>query len=207
VYPATVSTPVVSTKRRRTNTTARLLDAAFEVFAERGYQAASIDLICHRAGFTRGAFYSNYESKDELFLALFDRHASQKVAEVHALTDGVEPEVAIANLMAYFTDATEADRDWYLISTEFTLHAIRNRTAAHVLARHDREFREQLIPLISAVFASAGREPRLDPDQIARTIVAISEGAAAQSYVEPDELPRGTLEKALYPLLFEAIAS
>jgi AcrR family transcriptional regulator len=188
VYPATVSEPIVSTKRRRTNTTARLLDAAFEVFAERGYQSASIDLICHRAGFTRGAFYSNYESKDELFLALFDRHAQQKVEEIRELTTGVEPEIAVANLMAYFTEPTDADRDWYLISTEFTLHAIRNRTAAHVLARH-------------------GRAPRLPADQIARTIVAISEGAAAQSYVEPDELPRGTLEAALYPLLFEAIAS
>jgi AcrR family transcriptional regulator len=207
VYPATVSEPIVSTKRRRTNTTARLLDAAFEVFAERGYQSASIDLICHRAGFTRGAFYSNYESKDELFLALFDRHAQQKVEEIRELTAGVEPEVAVANLMAYFTEPTDADRDWYLISTEFTLHAIRNRTAAHVLARHDRALREELVPLINQVFAAAGRTPRLPADQIARTIVAISEGAAAQSYVEPDELPRGTLEAALYPLLFEAIAS
>jgi AcrR family transcriptional regulator len=206
VPPATDSALPLVTKRRRTDTTARLLDAAFEAFAECGFQGTSIDLICHRAGFTRGAFYSNYQTKDELFLALFDRHASEKVEEIREITSGVAPEIAVANLMAYFNAATKADRDWYLISMEFTLYAIRHPEAAHLLARHDRELREALVPLIENVYAAAGASTRIPADQIARTIVAFSEGAAAQSYVEPDELPRGALEQAVYPLLFKAIA-
>ncbi|NUR95181.1 MAG: helix-turn-helix transcriptional regulator, partial [Kribbellaceae bacterium] len=58
-------------KRRRSNTRARLLEGALEVFAERGFHGASVEDICERAGFTRGAFYSNFGSKDELVLALF----------------------------------------------------------------------------------------------------------------------------------------
>ena len=56
--------------RSRENTRARLLDAAAQVFAEVGLDGASVEAVCDRAGFTRGAFYSNFESKDELFLML-----------------------------------------------------------------------------------------------------------------------------------------
>ena len=68
--------------RRREQTRARLLDAAHEVFAEVGMDAASVEMICERAGFTRGAFYSNFESKNELFLALITQLAEEKLDEV-----------------------------------------------------------------------------------------------------------------------------
>jgi AcrR family transcriptional regulator len=202
-----LSAPNVSTKRRRPNTTARLLDAAFAVFAERGFQSASIEQVCEAAGFTRGAFYSNYKSKDELFIALFDRNAGRILERVRELIGDQEAEAAVASLIKFFTEPSPDDRDWYLISMDFTLHAIRNPEAAKVLAQHDRALRQEMIPLIVEVFAKAGRKPRIDPDRIARTIVALTEGAAAQSYVEPDALPPGTLEKELFPIIFEAIAS
>ncbi|PJI52936.1 hypothetical protein CTI14_35415, partial [Methylobacterium radiotolerans] len=56
--------------RSRENTKARLLEAAAQVFAEAGLDGASVEAVCERAGFTRGAFYSNFDSKDELFLTL-----------------------------------------------------------------------------------------------------------------------------------------
>ena len=68
--------------RRRENTRARLMDAAAEVFAEVGMDAASVEAVCERAGFTRGAFYSNFASKDELFLALCERSAATTIAAV-----------------------------------------------------------------------------------------------------------------------------
>ena len=68
--------------RSRENTRARLLQAAHEVFAEVGLDAASVETICERAGFTRGAFYSNFESKDELFLALITQLSEDKLDEV-----------------------------------------------------------------------------------------------------------------------------
>ena len=74
----------VVTSRRRDLTRQRLLDAAAEVFAEVGLDAASVEAICERAGFTRGAFYSNFDSKDELFLELAGRVAGERVAAVRA---------------------------------------------------------------------------------------------------------------------------
>lgn len=68
--------------RSRENTRARLLGAAYEVFSEVGMDGASVEMICERAGFSRGAFYSNFESKDELFLALITDMADQKLEQV-----------------------------------------------------------------------------------------------------------------------------
>ena len=64
-------------KRSRPATRERLLDAASEVFGERGFAAATVEEVCERAGFTRGAFYSNFATKEELLLALLDREEAQ----------------------------------------------------------------------------------------------------------------------------------
>src|SRR5688500_11418623 len=75
---------LAATTRRREATRQKLLDAAAEVFAEVGLDAASVEAVCERAGFTRGAFYSNFESKDELFLELSARVAGERVDAVKA---------------------------------------------------------------------------------------------------------------------------
>ena len=82
--------------RSRENTRARLLDAAAQVFAEVGLDGASVEAVCERAGFTRGAFYSNFESKDELFLMLAGRVADQRVSAVRARVEEMAAAGAIA---------------------------------------------------------------------------------------------------------------
>ncbi len=77
-------TDVVTTTRRREATRQKLLDAAAQVFAEVGLDAASVEAICERAGFTRGAFYSNFETKDELFLELAGNVARERVEAVRS---------------------------------------------------------------------------------------------------------------------------
>ncbi|WP_279579783.1 TetR/AcrR family transcriptional regulator [Fodinicola feengrottensis] len=65
--------------RRRPRTVARLLDAALELFAEQGFGSTTIGQVCERAGYTRGAFYSNFATMDDLFYALFDAHSEDEV--------------------------------------------------------------------------------------------------------------------------------
>jgi AcrR family transcriptional regulator len=77
----------VRVTKRRAQTRARLLDAAFRVFAAKGFGAARIDDVCAAAGYTRGAFYSNFATLDELFFALYDERAAIIAAQVaEALT-------------------------------------------------------------------------------------------------------------------------
>jgi len=91
-------------KRRRSNTRARLLEGALEVFAERGFHGASVEDICERAGFTRGAFYSNFSDRSELVLAMIQQSiqlqfaaAQQAIATMKAAGDrGTDELVSIA---------------------------------------------------------------------------------------------------------------
>ncbi|MFJ9713233.1 TetR/AcrR family transcriptional regulator [Streptomyces sp. NPDC101234] len=192
--------------RRRPQTRARLLEAAMDAFAEAGFGATSIDEICRRAGYTTGAYYSNFSSKDELFFALFDEHAARAlerlVSKVADLTAGDPTPEQIAGVLA---DLSPEERRWYVVSTEFTLYALRNPEAAQVLADHDAKARAELVRILTAYFTCRGREPAVDLDQLARLIIAIREGALLQSLVEPDALPTGTLEAAFLPALLRSV--
>jgi AcrR family transcriptional regulator len=83
--------------RRRENTRARLLEAAREVFAEKGVKRVTVDELVGAAGFTRGAFYSNFSSIEEVFFAVFEDQADQMLAAVRAAIESVpEGEFSLA---------------------------------------------------------------------------------------------------------------
>ena len=86
VYRVLMTHPNQTTvTRRREATRERLLTAAMEVFAEKGFHGASVEQICERAGFTRGAFYSNFAAVDDLVIELYERHARRLATRVQAL--------------------------------------------------------------------------------------------------------------------------
>ncbi|MGW7431716.1 TetR/AcrR family transcriptional regulator [Streptomyces sp. NPDC054861] len=191
--------------KRRPRTRAALLKAALETFAEHGFHAASIEQICERAGYTRGAYYSNFASKEELFLALFDEHSERIVRRLAEAVDSLTAEEYTLERLADLASRVDPDeRDWYLVTTEFTLHAIRDRQAAWVLARHDARLRAEIARGLRIVLHRAGRELTVDADRFARVLIALREGGLAQSYVEPDELPPGSLERDFLARLLEA---
>lgn len=193
------------TTKRRPETQSRLLEAAREVFADVGFFGASIGDICKRAGYTTGAFYSNYASKDELFLAVFDanaRRVTQRMARMIAKVAAADLTVERAG--AILADVEEEDRTWFLISTEFTLYAVRHPEAARRLAEHEANLRVLLIELFSDIFARLGRSATVDIEEFVRLIVAVREGGLAQSYVEPRQLRPGHLDRTFFPLLLRA---
>ncbi|MFC1417630.1 TetR/AcrR family transcriptional regulator [Streptacidiphilus cavernicola] len=184
------------TTKRRPRTRAALLTAALAAFAEHGFQATTIEQVCARAGYTRGAFYSNFTSKDELFLELFDQHSAQTVLRLSAAMDSIPTEdLTLDRLAERVCEIEPAERDWYLVSTEFTLHAIRDRETARILAQHDARLRAELARGITEHLRRAGLALTVDPDELARLLIAIREGGLAQSYVEPEQLPPGLLER------------
>jgi AcrR family transcriptional regulator len=192
--------------KRRPQTTAALLEAARDVFAERGFHGASIGEICERAGLTTGAFYSNYTSKDALFLALFNRHSRRLVQRFgEMVTDALETEDPVSALIGLLAELHDYDPGWYLISTEYTLYAIRNPDAAKVLAEYDKQLRDELTELLRLLLKKSGRKTEVNLDMLARLVVAIHEGGLAQSLVEPDALPSGELERTYLPTVLHAV--
>lgn len=190
--------------KRRPQTRARLLEAAFTVFAERGFQSTSIEDICTQAGFTRGAFYSNFASKDELFLALFDLQG-QRVLDRLRRIDPPSGDGAFTRVVEAAVETSADERRWHLVSAEFNLYAIRHPDAARALAAHEARVREALAGLLGELFAAVGVTATVSLDELARLVIAVIDGARAQSYVEPDVLPAGRLERLFLPLIMSAV--
>ncbi|MFG3281064.1 TetR/AcrR family transcriptional regulator [Streptomyces sp. NPDC048111] len=194
------------TTKRRPQTLARLLEAALDVFAESGFGAARIEDVCRRAGYTRGAFYSNFSSKEELFFALFDAHAARELERIAGLAARTEDhDLSVARIAALLAHVEPDERTWFLVTTEFTLYAIRNPRAAARLADHDARLREEAAALLGALLTRAGLRPRVELTELVRVVVALREGALGQSYVEPDVLAPGALAERFLPFLVEGV--
>ncbi len=170
------------TKRRPVTVTA-LLDAAMELFAEQGYGATSIPDICARAGLTKGAFYSNFTNKDALFLALLDRSWERR-AEWIRRAMSASGELAGAPETRTRVPDVVVDRQWTLVSVEFSLHAIRRPDVAQLLVEHELGVRSELAVLVTEALEGAGRIPTLPVDELARMIVAVSEGSDIQALTD-----------------------
>jgi AcrR family transcriptional regulator len=168
-------------KRRRGETVERLLDAALETFAEIGFAAASVEDICRRGGFTRGAFYSSFRTKDELFAALFARETARNLTRAEDQLTGIEAEAdpvtaAVDRCLSTF----RADRTWVLVHTEYRLHAARHPEAAAALRRHTADLVGRLTALIEQSAARTGLRLAVPAGQLARILLALHDGAVVQ---------------------------
>ncbi|MFE7846272.1 TetR/AcrR family transcriptional regulator [Microbacterium sp. NPDC057407] len=197
-------TDVAATSRRREATRQKLLDAAAQVFAEVGLDAASVEAICERAGFTRGAFYSNFETKDELFLELAANVARDRVAVVRERVGSLERDgacVAPANvfeIVQQVLDLSADDRLGVLLMAEIRIHALRNPELATAYLAQDDEMRRSVAQIIDDIGRSQVLRFRLPAEEAARVMLTVWEGAAVRSAmagVDHAEMRRRTNEE------------
>ncbi|WP_091230546.1 TetR/AcrR family transcriptional regulator [Microbacterium sp. 3J1] len=173
------TTPVT---RSRENTRARLLDAAAQVFAEVGLDGASVEAVCDRAGFTRGAFYSNFESKDELFLMLAGSVAEQRVnavrsrvAEIAAdggLSAGCDPIELVQDIM----DAGGDDRLGVMLMSEIRIRALRDEQFGAAYLAQEREMVTSIATIITDIVSVSAFDLRVPAEAAARMLMIIWEG-------------------------------
>ena len=192
----------VVTSRRRDLTRQRLLDAAAEVFAEVGLDAASVEAICERAGFTRGAFYSNFDSKDELFLELARRVASERVAAVRTRvaeleTDGdldSSPTDASA-MIQQVLDISADDRLGILLMSEIRIRALRDPQLAAAYLAQESEMIASVAQIIEDIVRVRALRLRVSAVEAARLMITVWEGTsvrAAMAGVDYAEMCRRT---------------
>jgi AcrR family transcriptional regulator len=213
VATSTPERPVVATTGtpRRGRTRERLLDAAYEVFAEQGVHAASVEQVCERAGFTRGAFYSNFTSKEELFFALMEREHGLRLTSLDERVDTLLPtldlsgeldEHVIGDLVLEFLVGPFDNRTWTLVSSEFLLLAMRDPAVAADYLAYQERFESALVPIVQRAIDSAGREFVLDARAAVRLLCAVqvdAEQSAVLGGTTADErdVPRLALARAL----------
>jgi AcrR family transcriptional regulator len=196
-------------RRRRAETVERLLDAALETFAEIGFAAASVEDICRRGGFTRGAFYSSFRTKDELFAALFARETARNLTRAEDQLTGIEAEAdpvtaAVDRCLSTF----RADRTWVLVHTEYRLHAARHPEAAAALRRHTADLVGRLTALIEQSAARTGLRLAVPAGQLARILLALHDGAVVQQVSDGGDPETGPdLERTALLLLLRTAIS
>ncbi|WP_280253777.1 TetR/AcrR family transcriptional regulator [Nocardia abscessus] len=136
--------------RRRAETRNRLLKAAYEAFAEEGFGRATVERVCERAGFTRGAFYSNFSSLDELFLAMWEQRKTAMLTEASAILDEIAAGGAddVRTAVERLERAVPVDEGWYRITAEFTAHALRTPALRRVMAAREEAIVAALMPTI-----------------------------------------------------------
>jgi AcrR family transcriptional regulator len=184
-------------RRRREETVERLLDAALDTFAEVGFAAASVEDICSRGGFTRGAFYSSFRTKDELFAALFARETATNLARAEEQLTGIEDEAdpvgaAVERCLSTF----RADRTWVLVHTEYALYATRHPEAAAALRRHAEELHRRLTALIEAAAARTGIRLTIPPNRLARIVLALHDGVVIREVLGGPTAPGSAGDRA-----------
>lgn len=189
----------VRVTKRRGETRERLVAAAAAVFASKGFGRASVEDVCEAAGFSRGAFYSNFTSLDELFFVLYAERAailtesvgSAVAAAVLELTGDVSSRRIDAVVGRVF-DALPVTREHHLLTLEFTAHALRHPDVAMLLAEHRRRLREALAPILRTGLRAGGIDASSHEfDAAARAVMAVHDGMFVQELLEPEigELP------------------
>lgn len=179
-----------SRREMQQDTRARLLEAAFHIVAEGGVAAASIRGVCDRAGFSQGAFYSNFASKDELLLALMEGY----MAEIIAVLDGVVDQHsdrslqdslrAIAGRLAELAQRPVLS----LLAIELHLHARRDPGFAGHFDRVKAQYHKQFAQVIAKLIDHHGLKPIISPLQMSIAMHALWSGSIVQATVS-DALP------------------
>ncbi|UXY25802.1 TetR/AcrR family transcriptional regulator [Streptomyces sp. HUAS TT20] len=192
--------------RRRIHTRARLLEAAFGVFAAKGFGRVSIEEVCEAAGFSRGAFYSNFATLDELFFALYQERADLIARQVtHALA-GDGPDLDVPASVDRVTEVLLLDVDWLLVKTDFLVHAARDPDVAQTLLDHRARLRTAIADRLSRAKGHTELPAVLgDADGAAHAVVAAYDGVTTQLLLDRDvETARAWLRQLLTALLTDA---
>lgn len=167
--------------RSRQNTKARLLDAAAQVFAEVGLEGATVEAIVERAGFTRGAFYSNFDSLDELFLMLANSVGESRVNSVRERISAMVEANAISecdpvDLVQQVMDSGEDDRLGVMLMSEIRIRALRDPAFGAAYLEGEREIVASITDIISEIVETGQITLRIDAEEAARLLMIVWEG-------------------------------
>ena len=201
--------------RRRAETRRRVMAAAYDVFTELGIHDAPVELICERAGFTRGAFYSNFASKEELFLAIHEAEMQERAERLRAAVETAVEEAVpgsadevLRKAGLLFMESLAADETWYLLNAEFRAQAMRQPELRGPTAAAENRFHDALAEILQNLLGRLDMRLTIDPRNAVVTIVALYETMLERAILDelPDKADSRYLTDVL-PRLFTALVA
>jgi AcrR family transcriptional regulator len=175
----------------RAETQRRLVEAAAEVFAERGFAGASLEAISKRAGYTRGAFHWYFSSKDELLVAVLRERLARRIEATDDTVMQAEGPLAFNRVQRQQAGRVPSAerRQWSLLMLEFWLHAVRQPDLRKEGARLKADLRAAMTKQVERLLDSVSAEPPLAPDLLASALIALEDGFALQELLDPEDHP------------------
>lgn len=186
-------------REQQEQTRVRLIDAANRMFAEVGIIAASLRNLCARAGFSQGAFYSNFTSKDELLLSVIERHIQQEVSLMQELVSKSDSEGIDGALdrLAYRLSELARDPQWSLLSVELQLHSRRDPSFAERSEKVKMASLREFSVLLENLINRHNLAPVMPVFDLARGLYALWSGLALQGSIK-EALPRDQVFLSFY---------
>jgi AcrR family transcriptional regulator len=197
--------PPASRQQIRTAATrTKLLDSAELLFARDGFEAARLEDIASMAGYTRGAFYANFESKEDIFFDLLERWIGGRIDEVTSLLRRHHtPAKRLRALREHYAQLAK-DRRLALLSLEFKLFAIRHPRAHARLRARQQKLRACGGDILSGVMKELGRSLPISGVAAAAGLGALSNALLLEHLVDPKALPDNET-RHLLGVFFDAV--
>jgi AcrR family transcriptional regulator len=184
----------------RDDTRDKLFDAAASVFEEQGIGGASIEAIAAAAGFTRGAFYSNFKSKDELIIAMLEDHVEQSIRRnLELLTQHTNLDDFIAALKAMDRSRQDPLGRSPLLHMEMILYVARAEKRRPELAKRLRARRKLVADIVQIAQDSGGKSVQ-DPHWTAAVVLAMEDGFRLHRLIDPETTPADSFLRAISDL-------
>lgn len=167
-----------------------MLDAAAQAFAAEGFETTTLDDVAAAAGLTKGAIYSSFSGKDELILALMEKHVAERIrAAAAAFADASDAGDGMKDAGARLIEAVHADSEWQRLFIEYWSRAMRDPRMRVELAERRRELRK----LVARAIERAARDGSLSlaapPEELAVVVLALSNGLAIEGLIDAEAVP------------------
>ena len=187
---------------KKNQTRARLLDAAAEVFAKRGFETATLDEVAAAAGYTKGAVYSNFANKTELLIALIERRVEVQSAEYTVRFQGRDIDSVTRGLLEPADSIDDGEKQFLMLFAEFWLHSMRDDRTRQLMAEQYELARTFVAGMLTASgYGKPGHEQKLGARDMAIVIEALSTGIALQAAIDPEHVRLGLVADVLGELL------
>jgi AcrR family transcriptional regulator len=182
-------------RAQRRDTREELLEAALAVFAERGYRDASVDEVAERAGYSKGALYWHFSSKDDLFYALLEERILKPWEEGIRLLETSSPEHDMApEASRVFGELLRGERDLLLIQYEYWAQAVRDPKLRRRYVNRRKRLRVALGKAIAARLQHLGAPPLpAGAEELATVFISLALGLAQERLVDPKAVPEDLL--------------
>jgi len=191
----------VRTRPTRDETRDKLFEAAARVFEEQGIGGASIEAIAAAAGFTRGAFYSNFASKDELIIAMLEDHVAQSIRRS---LDLLAKHQNLDDFLDAFKRMDRSQQDPLgrspLLHMEMILFVARAEKRRPELAKRLRARRKLIADIVETTLKDSGRPASVNPAWTAAVVLALDDGFRLHRLIDPETTPADSFLRALSDL-------